>query len=291
LAVVEQRHFGRAAEELHLSQPTVSKAIKRLEQLVGTELIDRSTQPVSITATGASFADQVTTGLTQLDTALEMARQRARGGGRAIRVGYTADVGRTLIAEAISEVHRVHPDRRVLWMNDSTAEQLELVRSGQLDAGIGWLPPPTPGVTQLVLGSVGFAVLVPDDHPVASASSVSLAELPAGGLILWPRAPNPALFDRAATAANRAGLAPLHQADIGLDDLAGRVLAREALGLVPAGYAHFRQVPGLVDIPVDDSIPGVELVAFWRSGDEREHLVELVQLLARLAPTAIGPER
>lgn len=289
VAVADARHFGRAAEQLHLSQPTVSKAVRRLESHVGGELIDRSTQPVTVTPLGDALRDQVHDALGRLDGALESARRSARLGGGQISVGYTADVGRTLVASCIAEVHRRDPEQRVAWMNESTAEQVAMVQRRELDAGIGWLPPPSEHLEQRVVATLGFAALVTTGDVLARRRPISTVDLPPGGVTLWPRSPNPALFDHVAGALETGGVGPVAEAKSGLEELAALVLAGETTGIVPAGYARFRPVEGLLDVAIDESLPGVGLSAFWRADDARNEVAAFVDLVADLAMAALSP--
>src|SRR3954453_15782412 len=90
LAVAEERHFGRAAARLDLSQPMVSKAVRRLEQQLGARLVDRSSLPVALTPVGEVFRRHVDDSLRLLDDACAEVRRRATWDAGQVRVGYTS---------------------------------------------------------------------------------------------------------------------------------------------------------------------------------------------------------
>lgn len=282
LAVADERHFGRAAERLHLSQPTVSKAIRRLETEVGGPLLDRSSRPIQPTEEGKAVVADVRAALDRLDAAWDRAKAAQRDEARPVRIGYTADVGATLVAGAIAEVHRRRPDLRVLWMNEGTAAQVDAVRSGRLDAGIGWLPQLDGSFESAELARAGFVALVPEGHHLAATGGATLEQLVASPLILWPRVPNQALFDTVAEPVAAVG-GTVVEAQIGLDDVAARVIAGDGVGIIPAGYSGFRPVVGVATVPLTAGLPDVPLDLFWPTRLDDEGLSVVVELISGLA--------
>ncbi len=282
LAVAEERHFGRAAERLHLSQPTVSKAIRRIETGVGGPLFDRSSRPIEATGAGESFVTDVRAALDRLDAAWEAARAAQRDDAQQVRIGYTADVGATLVAGAIAAVHRKRPDLRILWMNEGTAAQVDAIRSGRLDAGIGWLPQLDASFEVAELASAGFVALVPEGHRLAGAGSAALDSLVADDFVLWPRGPNPELFDMVSDPVDTLG-GNVVEAQIGIDDVAARVIAGAGIGVIPEGYAGFRPVAGVATVPIVEGLADVPLDLFWSSGSDDEGLQIVVELIRDLA--------
>jgi DNA-binding transcriptional LysR family regulator len=108
LAVAELRHFGRAADQLHVVQPAVSQQVSRLERELGVRLFSRDTRNVSLTAEGAAFLDHARTILAAVEQAADAARN-ARQAGRILRVGTGSGLG-DLLGAVLEELGRTHQD-------------------------------------------------------------------------------------------------------------------------------------------------------------------------------------
>lgn len=283
LAVAEERHFGRAAARLYLSQPMVSKAVRRLEQQLGARLVDRSSLPVTLTPVGEQFRRQVDEALRLLDDACADVRRRASREAGQVRVGYTSGLGPSLVSTAISALHIRHPELRVQWTSEPTARQVADVREGVLDAGIGWMPDLGPGLGSARVGTFAFVALLPADHELAARDSVDLAELVRGEpIIVWPRGPHPRLYTRVTDALRRAGADDIVEAYGSVDDVIARVVDRQGVGISPRSWARQRPVRGIVQVDLTGT-PDVPVTAFWRSDREHEGVDLLVRCLREVA--------
>ncbi|MYS82970.1 LysR family transcriptional regulator [Embleya scabrispora] len=284
LAVAEERHFGRAAARLYLSQPMVSKAVRRLEQQLGARLVDRSSLPVALTPLGEVFRSRLDESLRVLDDACAEVRRRATWDAGQVRVGYTSGLGPSLVSAAISALHIRHPALRVQWTSEPTARQVADVREGVLDAGLGWLPDLGPGFESARVGTFAFVALLPQEHALAGRLSVNLPELVGCGepIVVWPRQPHPRLYSRVTEALRRSGATEIVEAYGSVDDVIARVVDRQGVGLSPRGWARQRPVRGVVQVPLTGA-PDVAVTAFWRADQEHEGVGVLVQLLREVA--------
>jgi DNA-binding transcriptional LysR family regulator len=290
LAVAAHRHVGRAAEQLHRTQPTVSKALRRLERQVGAPLFDRSRRPLALTPVGEVLHAGVARATRDLGAAFDAARREAERRAGLIRIGYAADLGPTVVAHAIAALPRRHPELQVQWGNAPTAEGVAAVRAGTLDLALGWLPRVDPDLEAQRVGESGFVALVPEGHPLdGGRASIGLAELAAHEVILWPHAPHPELHERIARTLTGAGARVTSTTYGDTDEVNARVVGGHGIGLVPAGYARLRPVPGVVAVPVSDIEP-VPLVAVRRRvrpdapSPMHAALDALTALVAELAP-------
>jgi DNA-binding transcriptional LysR family regulator len=170
--VAEYRHFGRAAEALHTTQPSLSRQIRRLEQQVGVRLLDRTTRGTRLSEAGEVFLPQAQ-GL--LRTAVEtMARTRAAARPSSITIGYTKGL---VITPAVRALRDRHPDAevhtRLLDWNDSRGALLE----HRVDAVVTRLPFPTDRLRVTVLYDEPRVLVVPRDHRLAGQESVTLGDI------------------------------------------------------------------------------------------------------------------
>ncbi|MEU7598834.1 LysR family transcriptional regulator [Streptomyces sp. NPDC039022] len=170
--VAEHRHFGRAAEALRTTQPSLSRQIRRLEQQLGVRLLDRTTHGSKLTDAGEVFLP-LATGLLRSATEA-MARTRAAARPAGITIGYTKGL---LITDAVRAMRRHHPDAevhtRLLAWNDSRSALLE----HRVDAVVTRLPFPTDRLRVAVLYDEPRVLVVSRDHRLAGKESVTLDDI------------------------------------------------------------------------------------------------------------------
>jgi DNA-binding transcriptional LysR family regulator len=196
IAVFEELHFGHAAERLHISQPPLSQAIRRLEDELGVALLERTSRVVTPTDAGRVFAEEARAVLATVDAAVAEAR-RAGGADVAIRIGCVSDLPIRRLLRFLVALKRREPARVVtnLYVREEVVRHL---RRGELDLGIF----PDAGdhdeiATEPLAPSEPMVALVSPEHPLA-ASDVPLGPgtLDDEVLLVLPRAADPLIHDR-----------------------------------------------------------------------------------------------
>ncbi|GLU35558.1 LysR substrate-binding domain-containing protein [Trinickia caryophylli] len=172
VAVAEELHFGRAAERLHMTQPPLSRQIRLLEHQVGTELFERSSRAVRLTAAGRSFLPDAARILRLADEAAATARRVATGAAGTLAIGFTASVGYGLLPSLVSAVRGASSGVRLTLKEMVSGAQLEALDARQIDVGL--LRPPV---------EHGELVARP-----CTREALVLA-LPASAAPLWPARP------------------------------------------------------------------------------------------------------
>ena len=171
--LAETLHFGRAAERLHVSQPTLSQQIARLERQLGVALLERSSRHVSLSAAGADVLEHARAAVAAAEAVDAIAREHAGGRRGSLRLGFSPGVHYL--------AHRVlaglDPGVRVDARQDNTGVLAELVAGGELEVALGFCPEPRPGVEMEAVAEEPALVAVREDHPLARRGSVPLAEL------------------------------------------------------------------------------------------------------------------
>ncbi|KDN73022.1 transcriptional regulator [Streptomyces olindensis] len=193
LVLAEELHFGRTGERLYVSQSRVSQLVSALERRVGGRLVHRTSRRVALTPLGERFVQRLRPAYGGLREAVEDARAAARGVEGALRIGFqgTADAR---LAAAVRAFRSAHPEYATDLVEIPLADPFGGVREGVVDAAVVLLPVREP---DLVLGPVFSrrpqTVAVSQDHPFASRTAVSAAEV-AGTALVTAGPPAPAYW-------------------------------------------------------------------------------------------------
>jgi DNA-binding transcriptional LysR family regulator len=166
-------HFGRAAERLHVSQPTLSQQIARLERQLGVALLERSSRHVSLSAAGADVLEHARAAVAAAEAVDAIAREHAGGRRGSLRLGFSPGVH--YLAQRV--LAALDPGVRVSARQDNTGVLADLVARGELELALGFCPEPHAGVIVEPVADDPAFVAVHEDHPLAGGSSVALADL------------------------------------------------------------------------------------------------------------------
>jgi DNA-binding transcriptional LysR family regulator len=254
VAVAREGNVTRAAEVLHISQPSLSSAIKQLEQQLGVELFERSGRQISITPAGELLLRRGQELLEQADAVTAEVQRRGRVGGGRLRLGVSPTarygIGPELLAACGAEV----PGIMIYTSEDTTGALLRDVAKGRLDLAIAFCAPPTAGVELTPLREEEAIVHLPADHPLADRPRLTLAEL-AGETILVAASRDSAGFtDRVVSAFAELGIAPQTRTDP-YPDL-GVQAVREGLGIVIYARSAFPdRLEGSAFVPLEPPLP------------------------------------
>lgn len=172
VAVAEHGHFGRAAETLHITQPSLSRQIRRLERQLDARLLDRTPRGAVLTEAGTVFLPRARALLRSAAQAAVHTRAAARPSR--ITVGHTMNVP---VAEAVGELRRRHPHADVRTVLLAWDEPRAALLGGRVDAAVTRLPIGTGGLDVAVLYDEPRVVVVARDHRLAGKEAVSLDDI------------------------------------------------------------------------------------------------------------------
>ncbi|GAA2093381.1 MULTISPECIES: LysR family transcriptional regulator [Brevibacterium] len=167
VAVAEHLHFGRAAFELNMTQPPLSRQIQKLERHVGAELLDRRGRNVELTAAGRLFLTESRKLLGLAERAPEGARRVASGRKGLVRMGFTAAAGFGPLSGLLSTVKAELPDLDIDLVEMVTAEQLQALDEERIDLALGRLHTPLPHLESRLLLKERLLLAVPADSDLA----------------------------------------------------------------------------------------------------------------------------
>jgi LysR family transcriptional regulator, hydrogen peroxide-inducible genes activator len=177
VAVARERHFGRAADACHVSQPTLSVAIRKLEEELGVQLFERGSVEVSITPTGQRVVEQAQRVLEEAAAVREIARHGQDPLVGPLRVGVIYTIGPYLLPALVRRVIAATPQMPLLLQENFTIKLLESLRLGDIDVAILAEPLPDQGFVIQPLYDEPFVVAVPRGHEWATRKSIASIEL------------------------------------------------------------------------------------------------------------------
>ncbi|MBB5205691.1 LysR family hydrogen peroxide-inducible transcriptional activator [Inhella inkyongensis] len=184
VAVARERHFGRAAEACHVSQPTLSVAIKKLEEELDVKLFERGGNEVSVTALGQELVRQAQVVLEQAALMREIAKRGSDPLAGPLRLGVIYTIGPYLLPALVRQVIARTPQMPLLLQENFTVKLLEMLRTGELDCAILAEPFPDTGLALAPLYDEPFRVVVPAGHALAARQVISAEELKRETLLL-----------------------------------------------------------------------------------------------------------
>ena len=177
VAVARERHFGRAAQACSVSQPTLSVAVRKLEEELGVQLFERGPAEVSLTRAGADVVEQAQRVLDQAQQIPELAARGADPLAGPLRVGVIPTVGPYLLPTLVPQVISDFPQMPLLLREDFAEKLIEQLRQGHLDVAILAEPLDLQGVMTHVLYEEPFVVAVPTRHSWAQRIEIAVPEL------------------------------------------------------------------------------------------------------------------
>jgi LysR family transcriptional regulator, hydrogen peroxide-inducible genes activator len=177
VAVARERHFGRAAEACFVSQPTLSVAVKKLEEELDTKLFERGASEVSVTALGEQIVRQAQQVLEQAAAIKEIARRGKDPLAGPLKLGIIYTIGPYLLPDLVRNAIARTPQMPLMLQENFTVRLLEMLRSGELDCAIMAEPFPDTGLAIAPLYDEPFVVAVPKGHALARRKSISPEEL------------------------------------------------------------------------------------------------------------------
>ncbi len=177
VAVARERHFGRAAEACFVSQPTLSVAIKKLEEELDLKLFERGASEVSVTPLGEAIVRQAQSVLEQAAAIKEIAKRGKDPLSGLLRLGIIYTIGPYLLPELVRHVISITPQMPLMLQENFTVKLLDMLRTGELDCAILAEPFPDTGLATAPLYDEPFLVAVPANHPLARRQSIGSAEL------------------------------------------------------------------------------------------------------------------
>ena len=182
--LARERHFGRAAEKCHVSQPTLSVALKKVEHKYGVILFERTPSEVRLTPTGEQIARQAERVLEEAGRLKEIAQQGKDPLIGALRLGVIYTIAPYLLPRLVPALHARAPHMPMYLQENFTVNLGEQLRRGDLDAIIVALPFSEPGIVSRPVYDEPFCVVMPMHHPMAKQAAIPPDQIAGENLLL-----------------------------------------------------------------------------------------------------------
>jgi LysR family hydrogen peroxide-inducible transcriptional activator len=184
VAVAREKHFGHAAEACFVAQPTLSVAIKKLEDELGVVIFERGGTEISMTPLGSQIVAQAERVLEQTAAIKEIAKQNKDPLAGPFRLGIIYTVAPYLLPPLVKTMIDTVPQMPLVLQENFTVRLIELLRQGELDAAIMALPFAAQGLMVQPLYDEPFVVALPKHHPWASRTGISSVDLKSETMLL-----------------------------------------------------------------------------------------------------------
>lgn len=184
VALAKERHFGRAADKCHVSQPTLSVAMKKVESRFGITLFERTPADVRLTPVGERIALQAERVLQEAERLRDIAEEGKDALIGSLRVGAIYTIAPYLLPRLIPSLHVRAPNMPLFISENFTTTLVEQLRQGELDVIIIALPLDEPSLVTRAVYDEPFCVALPAGHPLAHEKSIATTELKSQNLLL-----------------------------------------------------------------------------------------------------------
>jgi LysR family hydrogen peroxide-inducible transcriptional activator len=289
VTLAEERHFGRAAERCFVSQPTLSAQIKKLEEQLGGQLLERTQRRVMVTGLGREVVERARRILQGVDEIVALTESRQDPLAGELRVGLIPTVAPYLLPRVAGLLKQRLPRLRLMLLELQTEELLRQLSGGSLDLAILARPFADQGLESEDLYREDFFVALPADHPLTRKPSISVADLDNQTVLLL--AEGHCLRDQALEVCGRVSVKePQDFRATSLETVRQMVAAGIGTTLLPALAIDETGLPeaSLAVRPFNDPRPNRVITAAWRATSAREATMREVGQVIRDAVRSLG---
>ena len=280
VALADQRHFGRAAARCFVSQPTLSAQLKKLEQSLGVQLIERAPNRVALTEAGEQIVARARRIIEASEELVALAAQGRDPLAGKLRVALLPTIGPYLLPHVMRALRKKLPRLELRLYEYQTAPMLERLREGELDLGIVALPVELAGLEARELYREAFTVALPERHRLAERDAVRAADLKGETLLLLEE--GHCLRDQALEVCAGTGVSQREDfRATSLETLRQMVAAGAGVTLLPelASRGAYGNARGIELRPFVRPAPVRHIGAVWRKTTPRRAAIDAVARL------------
>lgn len=265
ITVAEERHFGRAAQRLHIAQPPLSRQIHDLEAELGFSLFDRSGRRVELTPAGSVFLTHARRVFDAVDLAVREARRASVGETGRVVVGYLSSLAYSGITDLLRAFHTRFPSVELSLREMPPQEQIDALKDGRIDVGFVRGPLKDAALESECVRREALVIALPADHPLAARKRIPMELLAPEPFVMFPRPRGPTFYDQLVALCHAAGFSPRVVQEAPQLDILSLVAAGFGVAIMPESVRNTRRL-GIALRPIAGS-PTTTLVVAWRAGD------------------------
>lgn len=291
VTLAEVRHFSKAAEQCFVSQPTLSTQIRKLEEELGVQLVERSPRKVMLTRVGEEVVQRCRTILGEVEAMKAVARRSRDPHSGLLRLGIFPTLAPYLLPHVIPEIRRRFPSLTLRLFEEKTEQILDMLLLGRLDAGVLALPAGGDQIVSRKLFEEPFVVAMPEGHPLSRRKRLTLDDLQDQELLLLED--GHCLRDQALEVCQLVGAH--EQLDFhatSMETLRQMVAANAGLTLLPtlAIKPPVSPTENVVTRPFKGNMPKRSIAMVWRKSSAlTDFLEELAEVFAGIDPALLRP--
>jgi LysR family hydrogen peroxide-inducible transcriptional activator len=182
--LADLRHFSKAADACFVSQPTLSTQIKKLEEELGVQLVERAPKMIMLTPVGEEIAERARLVLNDIEQIRVVARRSSNPADGVLRLGLFPTLAPYFLPHVVPAVRERFPNLRLQLAEEKTEDILRMLRQGRLDAGVLALPVGDEGMEMEILFEEPFVLALPAGHALVGRDDVSMSDLRGAELLL-----------------------------------------------------------------------------------------------------------
>ena len=283
VAVAQARNVSRAAEELHIAQPPLSRQIQNLEAELGVQLLDRRTRPLQLTEAGRFFYEQALQILGRLAQLKAQTREIGVTGRTRFVIGCVASSLYGGTPDLIRRMRGKWPYLEIEILEMMSSEQITALKEGRIDLGFGRVRLTDPAIERVRLREEALVLAIPAEHPLASVSDpVKWSVLSQETLILYPSQPRPSFADEVLSLLADARVSPTATREVReLQTAMGLVASGLGVAVVPAS-AHRLRSSDVVFRPIQDPKAVSPIIMSYRANDASGRIEEIKDLIEQM---------
>ncbi len=285
LTVIDEGSVNRASLRLRITQPALSRQMKALEQEVGGRLLERETSGVKPTGLGHAMIKAMGPIVTSYDGAMADLRRQARGERSELRVGYLGSAAQSFLTPALARLRQSHPDIRLKLHDLSPREQIDALRTGELDVALIGQEGAVAATEfhSVKLCSLGVCVTVANGDPLAAKKSIALKELNGRDFIGIDEGQMPGRNSWITALCKIGGFKPRFVMIVdGITNVLSHVVSESAVTLMPSYFAKSSH-PGVATVPISDLKARWDFIVLWQRGHASPAARSLVSALKQVA--------
>jgi DNA-binding transcriptional LysR family regulator len=284
VAVAEELHFRRAADRLHLAQPSVSQQIRMLEAELGVQLFERNRRGATLTPAGVALLAEARDLLNRADRAAEIVR--ATGGGLRghLRMNLTRSLTGGVAGAIVAAYREQYPEIELELGLGTTMLHVEQLHAGEIDVGFVRPPLEDPGLEELRLGREPMVCVLPKGHRLTRRMTVRPRDLQGEPLVWWPEAHGPGAWREVRReVCGEPPWPPLARVEPEEERIVSAVAEGAGISFIMLERSRSLRIPGAVYRRFAPPEPTMGIAIAWRRGDDRPTLARLRELAAQIA--------